>query len=217
MKKIDRIQQLHRILKSKRYGISKLALSEMLECSSSTITRLIDEMRDFFNAPIEYDQNKHSYYYAQDNQFELPGWWLTASELRGMASILTILKEMQTGLLGTELNDISQSIKKFLQAYKIDAKDIEERIRIIPHATRDLNHKTFDKVILALTEQKQIQIQYQSSTEQKTERILSPQTLVYYRDNWYLDSWCHKQQALRTFLLSRIIKIEIQAENSIRV
>ena len=31
------------------------------------------------------------------------------------------------------------------------------------------------------------------------EREVSPQRLVHYRDNWYLDAWCHKRQALRTF------------------
>jgi predicted DNA-binding transcriptional regulator YafY len=31
------------------------------------------------------------------------------------------------------------------------------------------------------------------------EREVSPQRLVHYRDNWYLDAWCHTRQALRTF------------------
>lgn len=183
-----------------------------LECSHSTINRLIDELRDFFHAPIEYDAAQHSYYYATDNQFELPGWWLTASELRGMASILSILKEMQSGLLDSDLGDISASIKAFLAAYKINADDIEERIRIIPHAKRELNHKIFDVLMCGLTEQKQIHIDYQSSDEKKTQRSLSPQTLVYYRDNWYLDAWCHKKQALRTFLVSRISQAELKED-----
>ena len=36
------------------------------------------------------------------------------------------------------------------------------------------------------------------------EREVSPQRLVHYRDNWYLDAWCHKRQALRTFGLDAI-------------
>lgn len=215
MKKIDRIQQMHRLLKSKRYGLSKASLMQELECSHSTVNRLIEELRDFFHAPIEYDAAQHSYYYATDNQFELPGWWLTASELRGMASILSILKEMQSGLLETDLGDISASIKAFLAAYKIDSNDIEERIRIIPHAKRELNHKVFDVLMRGLTEQKQIHIDYQSSDEKHTQRTLSPQTLVYYRDNWYLDAWCHKKQALRTFLVSRISHAVLKTDSSI--
>jgi proteasome accessory factor C len=36
------------------------------------------------------------------------------------------------------------------------------------------------------------------------ERDVSPQRLVHYRDNWYLDAFCHKRQALRTFGLDAI-------------
>jgi predicted DNA-binding transcriptional regulator YafY len=28
--------------------------------------------------------------------------------------------------------------------------------------------------------------------------------LVYYRDNWYLDAWCHRKHALRIFAVARI-------------
>jgi predicted DNA-binding transcriptional regulator YafY len=33
----------------------------------------------------------------------------------------------------------------------------------------------------------------------ETERDLSPQSLVFYRDNWYLDAWCHLRNDLRSF------------------
>jgi len=36
------------------------------------------------------------------------------------------------------------------------------------------------------------------------EREVSPQRLVHYRDNWYLDCFCHKRQALRTFAVDAI-------------
>ena len=32
-----------------------------------------------------------------------------------------------------------------------------------------------------------------------TQRIVSPQRLSYYRENWYLDAWCHDKNALRKF------------------
>ena len=37
-----------------------------------------------------------------------------------------------------------------------------------------------------------------------SERRLSPQRLVHYRDNWYLDAWCHLRKGLRTFALDSI-------------
>lgn len=41
--------------------------------------------------------------------------------------------------------------------------------------------------------------------KQSAERIISPQTLVRYRDNWYVDAWCHLREDLRTFSLNRIL------------
>jgi predicted DNA-binding transcriptional regulator YafY len=33
---------------------------------------------------------------------------------------------------------------------------------------------------------------------------VSPQRLVYYKNNWYVDAWCHVRQALRTFWVAGI-------------
>jgi predicted DNA-binding transcriptional regulator YafY len=35
-------------------------------------------------------------------------------------------------------------------------------------------------------------------------RDISPLRLIHYRDNWYLDAWCHQAKALRRFSLDRI-------------
>ena len=41
-----------------------------------------------------------------------------------------------------------------------------------------------------------------------TERTVSPQRLTHYRDNWYLDAWCHSRRGLRSFALDRIRKVQ---------
>ena len=40
--------------------------------------------------------------------------------------------------------------------------------------------------------------------DESTERELSPQRLIYYRNNWYLDAWCHLRNGLRSFSLDRL-------------
>lgn len=37
-----------------------------------------------------------------------------------------------------------------------------------------------------------------------TERVVSPQRLVHYRDSWYVDAWCHSRNALRSFAVDRV-------------
>ena len=40
-------------------------------------------------------------------------------------------------------------------------------------------------------------------------RTVSPQRLAHYRDNWYLDAWCHDRDALRIFALDQMRELRI--------
>ena len=41
-----------------------------------------------------------------------------------------------------------------------------------------------------------------------SERDVSPQRLVHYRNTWYLDAWCHRKNGLRRFALDAIEEAE---------
>ena len=43
----------------------------------------------------------------------------------------------------------------------------------------------------------------------RTERTVSLQRLVRYRDNWYLDAWCHLRKGLRSFAIEQIERAEL--------
>jgi predicted DNA-binding transcriptional regulator YafY len=45
---------------------------------------------------------------------------------------------------------------------------------------------------------------YARASNQITLREISPQRLIHYRDNWYLDAWCHMRDGLRGFSLDGI-------------
>jgi predicted DNA-binding transcriptional regulator YafY len=47
------------------------------------------------------------------------------------------------------------------------------------------------------------------STDQASQREISPQRLVHYRYNWYLDAWCHTREALRSFSVDAIRRLEV--------
>jgi len=57
---------------------------------------------------------------------------------------------------------------------------------------------------------KRIQLTYKARLGSKDEvRVLSPQQLIYYRDNWYLDAWCHNRDDLRSFSIDRMFDIQL--------
>ena len=49
------------------------------------------------------------------------------------------------------------------------------------------------------------------------ERDVSPQRMVYYRDNWYLDGWCHLRDGLRSFSVDAIERVAILQSTAIDV
>jgi len=208
MDKFDRIQKLHRIFRARRFPVSMRVLEEELECSKDTVKRAIDNLIDDLHAPLIYDKAKKGWYYTKDDDnFELPGLWMTAQELQSLVMLLNLLEHFGDGLLNSELGVVEQQLHRLLRSRGIDPQTIGQQFNVQPHANKTFANKIFKSIGEALVQQKQIAITYTDYRHQQTHRTISPQTLVYYRDNWYLDAWCHKRNALRTFALSRLDKI----------
>lgn len=214
MDKFDRIQLLHRVFKNRKRAVSAVQLAQELECSPKTALRTIDQMRVFLNAPIEYDHSQHGYHYHGDlaDMFELPGIWLTAEELQSLTALLELLNSMGSSLLKEELSSVEKQIKKLLTARGLSIEEFEQRVKFLPMANRSLDSHIFTRASEALLKRKQLSIVYRSYTHQKTRRTISPQTLIYYRENWYLDAWCHLRKDLRTFSIARIDKADLSAK-----
>ncbi len=213
MTTIDRLQQLHRLLKSHRRPVPLARLAERMECTEKTVRRAIEDMRNFFEAPIEYFPDGNGWQYAaSEDQFELPGLWLTSRELQSLTLLLHVLESFGNGLLNQELTTFDKEIQRLLTARNIDHSAFVEHIKVLPLASRHVPGKVFQQVGEALLQRRRINIRYKSYTHKQTERIISPQTLVYYRENWYLDAWCHLRDELRTFSLARIIAATPQSD-----
>ncbi|MBX3618178.1 helix-turn-helix transcriptional regulator [Nitrosomonas sp.] len=209
MNSFQRIYRLHRILASHRLPVSHKYLEEQLECSRATVTRSIDTLRDFFNAPLVYDRDRNGYHYDTrgNDVFELPGVWFDANELYALLTAQQLLDQIEPGLLGTQLKPIKDRLEKILAAQHFGTAQITaKRIRILSMMGRQAELKHFQSAASAVLQRKQLNIAYHSrSHDQQSERTVSPQRLTHYRDNWYLDAWCHKRNALRSFSIERII------------
>jgi proteasome accessory factor C len=216
--KLDRFQQLHRLFKSHRRPISLVRLAERMECTEKTVRRTIEELQNYFDAPIEYDQKAKGWCYASSaEQFEMPGMWLTSSELQSLTLLLHVLENFSNGLLSDELVVVEKQIHKLLQARGISSEEFARHIKVLPLGNRQLEGKIFQQISDALLKRKKINIHYQNYNASKTRRYISPQTLIYYRENWYLDAWCHLRNDLRTFSLARIKRIESLEEKAIDI
>ncbi|AHK15705.1 helix-turn-helix transcriptional regulator [Thalassolituus oleivorans] len=216
MEKFDLIQTIHRRLQQNPGGINRLTLTLELNCTPPELSDAIAMMRDEYGAPIQYRESDRTYYYdSAQLAFQLPGVWLTAQELRGIVTVLNILRELNDGLVATELEQVQQQLQDYMQQRGLKPGDITQRIKVLSVGRRSVNNVVYQQVTDALFSRKQIEIQYASIKQTISRRNISPQTLVLYRDNWYLDAYCHQRQQLRTFMLSRINSVVMSAKNAI--
>jgi predicted DNA-binding transcriptional regulator YafY len=76
----------------------------------------------------------------------------------------------------------------------------------------------FQAVGTALLRRQRLLIRYQGpSSNQTSEREVSPLRLIHYRDNWYLDAWCHLRHALRSFSVDAIHQVQVLGRKAIDV
>jgi proteasome accessory factor C len=202
----DQVQRLHGLFKKHPEGLNLMTLAAELAVSPNDVQRIITELTDKYDAPIQYNSAQRTYLYAQDKieAFDLPGVTLTATELRGMVAVLNLLGDLNQGQGSDDLSQMQQQMERLAGSHGLDTEALNRRIRILTTTKRSTNNHIYQHVSNALFARKQLNLNYGARDQTVSERIVSPQTLVYYRDQWYLDAWCHKRQQLRTFMLSRI-------------
>jgi len=207
MDRLQRIYKLHQEISSRRHPVPRKVLEQELECSRATVKRIIEEMKLYFNAPIKYDRTHNGYYYDTQTEqtFELPGVWFNAAELHALLATQQLLEQVQPGLLGGHLKPIKAQIEKLLAAGQHDGDQVARRVRILRMAGRNTSGEYFQTVAGALLQRKRLAIRYHGrSNDEETQREISPQRLTHYRDNWYLDAWCHQKNGLRSFAVDRL-------------
>ena len=212
MDRMQRMYRLHQAIPSRRYPVSFQLLQEELQCSRASVRRIIAEMRQDFNAPIEYDRVQNGYYYAQADgkAFELPGLWLSSSELYALLTAYQLLVQVQPGLLDVQLKPVRERIEKILAGRQLGSQEIASRVHILRMTGRNVEPACFQTVAGALLQRNSLHITYHGrGNDQTSSRVVSPQRLVHYRSNWYLDAWCHDKNALRSFAVERISAAEV--------
>lgn len=219
MDRFERIYTIHNLLCSHKYPIPMDTLCEKLEHSKSTVIRDINALRNL-GAPIVYNHDAKGYFLDTrhaEHPYQLPGLWFNASELYALLIGQSLLTHIQPGVLEDHIGPLKKRIEQLLHNQHAGSPELGHRIRILQTASRSTNLQHFHKITTALVQRQQLRILYHGRARDQTqERDISPQRLVYYRDNWYLDGWCHNRNDLRTFALDRIhpiTQLDLAAKN----
>ena len=197
-----RIQQLiqrHRVVPVDRF------LAE-LEISLATFKRDLEYLRSRLNIPIVWDREAAGYRFdPRAGLKELPGLWFSAAEIYALLTMQHLLRNLEPGLLGPHIQPLLARLSTAMGSSDHPAEAVQKRIRILHAARRALPLEHFQAAARALLERKRLRIDYYNrSRDERTQRELSPQRLVHYRENWYLDAWCHLRGDVRSFAVDAI-------------
>jgi proteasome accessory factor C len=214
--KFDRIFQLHAILASRRTAIPLEDLMARLECSKSTLHRAINTLKNQLNAPVVFDADAGGYKYGGSNYekgegkaFELPGLWFTANELQALAIMQRLLKDAGGGLLEEHVGPLAKRLDELTQHRRLNLGEAASRLRF-PALGARLPGAAFDAAASATLQRRKLWIEYHSrGKDERSERTVSPQRIVHYREAWYLDAWDESRAALRSFSVDRILQARV--------
>ena len=205
MDRTERFYKIDHMIRERGIVPVKDFLTE-LEVSLATFKRDIEYMRSRHYAPIVWDRDENGYRFAEKSKdepaYELPGLWFNPREAQALLTMEHLLENLEPSLLGAHVQPLKARLSALLSAGDHSVEEVRRRIRVIAFGARRHEPKHFQVVASAVLGRQRLRIRYWNrSKDETTEREVSPQRLVHYRNNWYLDAFDHLRNDLRTFAL----------------
>lgn len=207
---MDRTERFYRIelLLRSRGCISFDALRAELDVSPATLKRDLQYLRDRLAAPIVYDRFDNGYRFegGGPGRQELPGVWFSEQEIHALLTMHQLLAGLDDdGVLSRHLQPMMDRLQGMLGADESEARELMRRVKVISTARRRSPSRHFELLGSALVRRRRVWLRYfKRSDRSVSEREVSPQRLVHYRNTWYLDAWCHASEGLRRFALDAV-------------
>ena len=208
MSSMERLHRIKYMIQSRKCVPIDDFLSE-LEISKATFKRDLDYLRDRLKASIVYDRFLGGYKFENPedvNKIEMTGLWFSEKEATALVLMQHLLSSLdQGGLIGPHIEPLTAIIDGILGQSETSAKELRKRIKVIGMGSRKNSIENFSEIGAALLKRNRLEIAYYSKGKgEDTTREISPQRLIYYRENWYLDAYCHMRNDLRSFAIDGI-------------
>jgi predicted DNA-binding transcriptional regulator YafY len=213
MNRTERFYRICQLLEGRR-AVSRQELLDDLGISPATFKRDLEYLRDRLHAPIAWDRKARGYRFEASNPdappFSLPGLWFSASEVHALLTMHHLLDKLQPGLLSPHIEPLRVRIQTLLDQGDHSPEEVQKRIRLLNLGSRPVEPRFFEIISSAVLSRRRLKIRYYvRQRDQQSSRLISPQRLVHYRENWYLDGWCHEREALRCFAVESIRHAEL--------
>jgi predicted DNA-binding transcriptional regulator YafY len=210
MSDLERLHRIKYMIQARKCVPIQDFLDE-LEISKATFKRDLEYLRDRMNASIVFDRTEGGYRFDKPNtgeKIELPGLWFSEKEATALVLMQHLLSGLDKGgLIEPHIAPLTSIIDGILGQSNTPTKELRKRLKVFGMSARKGSIENFEEVGNALLTRKRLHITYYArGKDETTEREISPQRLIFYRDNWYLDAFCHLRIDLRSFAVDCISK-----------
>ena len=186
------------------------ALLDELDVSPATLKRDLQYLRDRLARPSSTTAFDNGYRFEASRRaqratrHELPGLWFSENEIHALLTMHQLIAGLDDdGVLARHLQPMMDKLQGMLGAddergARADAPRQGDRHRAAARAAAGTSSCSAARWCSAsacgcATSS--------AATAATSEREVSPQRLVNYRNTWYLDAWCHASDGLRRFAL----------------
>ena len=184
-------------------------LAQQYEVSPRTIKRDIEWLRDFHNAPIEYDRQKHGYFYREKG-FTLPAFQITEGELFSVALAEKVLSQYKNTPLHEKLQAVFSKIEALLpERIEVESGWLDNQFTMVFEKPPLIDGEIWDSLFAAVRSCTKIIIQYHNpGYEDPLERTVSPYHILCHDGQWYVIGNDSYAEDIRIFAASRISSIK---------
>lgn len=213
MERIERFYKIDQLLAERR-AVPLSVFMEKLSVSRATLKRDLEYLRTRLNAPIVWDRDAGGYRFETQetvaDRYELPGLWFSPAEIHALLTMQQLLNKVGSGgLLGPQVAALQQRLRSLLASADNSADDVVKRVLVLGVASRTTPLEPFSQIGAAVLRRKRLLIHFSTpGSDGLSEWEVSPQRLVCYRGNWFLDVWCHGRDRLHSLPLVGIRRVE---------
>jgi proteasome accessory factor B len=203
---VARIQTIFNAIKSQRRP-NCASLAKALEVSAKTIQRDVDYMRYQLSLPIEYDKERHGFYFTEEVT-NFPTIHITESELVALLVARKAIEQYANTPFQKPLSNAFHKLTTGLDGQiSFNWHELEQTFDVRPIGITKHNLVVFETVAAALRENCELEFQYRKLESKRPElRRIQPYSLICVENQWYVRAWDLVRRDLRTFHLGRIIR-----------
>lgn len=203
MRPADRLFQIVLLLGRGRV-VTARTLAERLEVSERTIYRDIQDLAAS-GVPIEGEAGVG---YVLRRGYQIPPLMFNEEELQALVFGADVARSWGDAEMAKAADSILAKVDAVLPEKLRPALDSHRLV--VPDT--NMNERTTEmlgEVRDGINRRVRIFLDYRDASEQGTERIVWPLTLLYWGKTWTLGAWCELRQAFRSFRIDRISTLNV--------